>query len=224
MKKELVDPLEQEDCNISENLDTPFNKNAIELTADKKIELIQSRVKEILEILGLDTNDSGLSKTPYRVAKMWVTELFYGLSTENKPSISKFKKNYPYGEMIVCKNISTSSTCEHHLLPIIGKAHVAYIPKNNEVVGLSKINRIVDYFAKRPQVQERLTHQIVDEIKSILGTKDVACIVEAKHLCVNYRGIKDTTSSTVTSQFEGQFKQQTTKEEFLKAISLETEF
>ncbi len=220
----MIDTIDDEDCTICERLDTPFNTNAVELTPEKKIELIQPKVKEILEILGLDTNDSSLMKTPYRAAKMWVKELFYGLSIENEPSVSKFKKNYDYGEMIVSKNISIFSTCEHHLLPIIGKAHVAYFPKNNEVVGLSKINRIVDFYAKRPQVQERLTFQIVNKIKSVMQSEDVACVIEAKHLCVNYRGIRDANSSTVTNLFEGQFKQQTTKKEFLKSISLETEF
>ena len=125
--------------------------------------------------------------------------------------------------MLVEKNITLYSTCEHHLLPIVGKAHVAYI-SNGTVVGLSKMNRIVDYYAKRPQVQERLTIQIVKELQSVLNTKDVACVIDAKHLCVNSRGIKDIESSTVTSEFGGQFKTKETRREFLDYIQLNTKF
>ncbi|MCY4562470.1 MAG: GTP cyclohydrolase I FolE [Flavobacteriaceae bacterium] len=223
MKKELLEILEQGDSHYSENLETPFNDNPQKYTQSEKVELIQSKVKDILEILGLDTNDQSISGTPYRVAKMWVNELFYGLSHDRKPSVSKFDKSYDYQEMIIEKNITVYSTCEHHLLPIVGKAHLAYFSKK-QVLGLSKINRLVDFYAKRPQVQERLTTQIANEIKKTLNTKDVACLIEAKHLCVNSRGIKDINSSTITSQFYGAFKEQDKKVEFLQAISLETEF
>jgi len=223
LKKELLEILEQGDSHYSENLETPFNDNPQKYTQSEKVELIQSKVKDILEILGLDTNDQSISGTPYRVAKMWVNELFYGLSHDRKPSVSKFDKSYDYQEMIIEKNITVYSTCEHHLLPIVGKAHLAYFSKK-QVLGLSKINRLVDFYAKRPQVQERLTTQIANEIKKTLNTKDVACLIEAKHLCVNSRGIKDINSSTITSQFYGAFKEQDKKVEFLQAISLETEF
>ncbi len=154
---------------------------------------------------------------------MFVNEIFSGLDPKNKPNASTFNNKYKYGEMLVEKNITVYSTCEHHLLPIVGKAHVAYI-SNGTVVGLSKMNRIVDYFANRPQVQERLTIQIVRELQDVLETKDVACVIDAKHLCVNSRGIKDVASSTVTSEFGGKFKEKETKREFLDYIQLDTTF
>ena len=189
----------------------------------KKITLIQDDVKRILETLGMDLTDDSLKGTPLRVAKMFVKEIFGGLHPDRKPKASTFENKYQYGEMLVEKNITVYSTCEHHLLPIVGKAHVAYISKGN-VVGLSKMNRIVDYYAKRPQVQERLTLQIVEELQKVLGTEDVACVIDAKHLCVNSRGIRDIDSSTVTSEFGGQFKDKETKREFLDYIKLDTEF
>jgi GTP cyclohydrolase I len=176
-----------------------------------------------METLGLDLRDDSLKGTPFRVAKMFVNEIFGGLNPKNKPKASTFQNKYNYGEMLVEKNITLYSTCEHHLLPIVGKAHVAYI-SNGTVVGLSKMNRIVDYYAKRPQVQERLTIQIVKELQSVLNTKDVACVIDAKHLCVNSRGIKDIESSTVTSEFGGQFKNKETRREFLDYIQLNTKF
>ena len=154
---------------------------------------------------------------------MFVKEIFSGLSPENKPKASTFDNKYKYGEILVEKNITLYSTCEHHLLPIVGKAHVAYI-SNGNVVGLSKMNRIVQYYAQRPQVQERLTLQVVEELQKVLNTKDVACVIDAKHLCVNARGISDITSRTVTAEFGGVFKQQEKKQEFLDYIKLETEF
>ena len=178
---------------------------------------------EILNILGMDLTDDSLKGTPRRVAKMFVNEIFSGINPLNKPKSSTFENKYKYGEMLVEKNITLYSTCEHHLLPIFGKAHLAYI-SNGTVVGLSKMNRIVDYFAKRPQVQERLTLQIVEELKKILGTENVACVIDAKHLCVNSRGIRDITSSTVTAEFGGVFKEKQKKREFLDYIKLETEF
>ena len=166
---------------------------------------------------------TALQGTPKRVAKAFVNEIFSGLNPENRPKLSTFENNYKYGEMLVEKNIVLYTTCEHHLLPIIGRAHVAYISKGN-VIGLSKMNRIVDYFAKRPQVQERLTMQVVQALQEALGTQDVACVIDAKHLCVNSRGVRDIASSTVTSEFGGKFKEQDTKREFLDYINLETSF
>jgi len=189
----------------------------------KKIELIKEKVGEILHTLGMDLTDDSLKGTPKRVAKMFVKEIFSGLHPDNKPKASTFDNKYKYGEILVEKNITLYSTCEHHLLPIVGKAHVAYI-SNGTVVGLSKMNRIVQYYAQRPQVQERLTLQVVEELQKVLNTKDVACVIDAKHLCVNARGISDITSSTVTAEFGGVFKQQDKKQEFLDYIKIETEF
>jgi GTP cyclohydrolase I len=171
----------------------------------------------------MDLTDDSIKGTPNRVAKMFVKETFGGLNPDKKPKASIFANNYKYGEMLVEKNITLYSTCEHHLLPIIGKAHIAYI-SNGTVVGLSKMNRIVDYFAKRPQVQERLTMQIVQELQQVLGTEDVACVIDAKHLCVNSRGIRDIESSTVTSEYGGKFKEDSTRSEFLDYIKLDTKF
>ncbi len=197
--------------------------DAFSLNTDEKIEIIKDDVRHIMETLGLDLTDDSLSGTPNRVAKMFVKEIFGGLDPKRKPNASTFENKYKYGEMLVEKNITVYSTCEHHLLPIVGKAHVAYI-SNGTVVGLSKMNRIVDYFSKRPQVQERLTIQIVKELKKVLNTEDVACVIDAKHLCVNSRGIRDTESSTVTSEFGGKFKEQGTRREFLDYIKLDTQF
>ena len=170
----------------------------------------------------MDLTDDSLRGTPRRVAKMFVNEIFSGINPKNKPKMSTFENKYNYGEMLVEKNVTLYSTCEHHLLPIVGLAHVAYI-SNGTVVGLSKINRIVKYFAERPQVQERLTIQIVRELQKVLKTDNVACIIDAKHLCVNSRGIKDINSSTVTSEFGGKFKDDNFKREFLDYIKLESE-
>jgi GTP cyclohydrolase I len=171
----------------------------------------------------MDLEDDSIKGTPRRVAKAFVKEIFGGLNPENKPRLSTFDNNYKYGEMLVEKNITVYSTCEHHLLPIIGKAHVAYISKG-QVIGLSKMNRIVDYFAKRPQVQERLTMQVVQALQEALGTQDVACVIDAKHLCVNSRGIRDIQSSTVTSEFGGKFKENNVRREFLDYIKMDTDF
>ena len=171
----------------------------------------------------MDMTDDSLKGTPLRVAKMFVKETFGGLHPDHKPKASIFKNSYKYGEMLVEKNITLYSTCEHHLLPIVGKAHLAYI-SNGSVIGLSKMNRIVDYYAKRPQVQERLTLQIVKELQDVLKTQDVACVIDAKHLCVNSRGINDIASSTVTSEFGGLFNNEEKKREFLDYIKLDTKF
>jgi GTP cyclohydrolase I len=211
------------DDHFSSSAITPLLENAFDQSDDQKINIIQEHVKTILETLGMDLTDDSLKGTPLRVAKMYVNETFSGLHPDKKPKASTFKNSYKYGEMLVEKNITLYSTCEHHLLPIVGKAHVAYVSKGT-VVGLSKMNRIVDYYAKRPQVQERLTLQIVQELQAILGTKDVACVIDAKHLCVNSRGISDTASSTVTSEFGGIFSSEEKKREFLDYIKLDTTF
>ncbi|MEP0265528.1 GTP cyclohydrolase I FolE [Dokdonia sp.] len=202
---------------------TPLRDDAFELSDIEKIASIKKDVAHIMQTLGLDMTDDSLKGTPTRVAKMFVNEIFGGLHPDRKPKASTFDNNYKYGEMLVEKNIVVYSTCEHHLLPIVGRAHVAYI-SNGTVVGLSKMNRIVDYYAKRPQVQERLTMQIVQELQEALGTKDVACVIDAKHLCVNSRGIRDIESSTVTSEFGGKFKETETRREFLDYIKLDTNF
>ena len=211
------------DNHLSTSEDTPLRDDAFDLSDTEKIEIIEKRVADILYTLGMDMTDDSLKGTPNRVAKMYVSEIFSGLNPRNKPKASTFDNKYKYGEILVEKNITLYSTCEHHLLPIVGKAHIAYI-SNGNVVGLSKMNRIVQYYAQRPQVQERLTIQIVRELQNVLNTKDVACVIDAKHLCVNSRGIKDIESSTVTSEFGGQFKNKDVRREFLDYIKLETKF
>ncbi len=211
------------DNHIGTSSNTPLRADAFNLSKEEKIDIIKDDVRRIMETLGLDLSDDSLKGTPNRVAKMFVKEIFGGLDPNKKPKASTFENKYKYGEMLVEKNITLYSTCEHHLLPIVGRAHVAYI-SNGTVVGLSKMNRIVDYFAKRPQVQERLTIQIVEELQSVLNTKDVACVIDAKHLCVNSRGIRDIESSTVTSEFGGKFKEKDTRREFLDYINMETKF
>jgi GTP cyclohydrolase I len=208
---------------IASNDQTPLRKDAFEKTDEEKMELIKKDVEHILTTLGMDLTDDSLKGTPNRVAKMFVKELFGGLNPNKKPSSSTFENKYKYNEMLVEENITVYSTCEHHLLPIVGRAHVAYI-SNGTVVGLSKMNRIVDYYSKRPQVQERLTIQIVKELQKVLNTDDVACVIDAKHLCVNSRGIKDIESSTVTAEFGGKFKNEITRREFLEYLKLDTKF
>ena len=208
---------------VATSAETPIRADAFVISDDEKIELIKKDVEKILNTLGLDLTDDSLKGTPNRVAKMFVKEIFGGLNPAKKPSSSTFDNKYKYNEMLVEKNIVVYSTCEHHLLPIVGRAHVAYISKGT-VVGLSKMNRIVDYFSKRPQVQERLTIQIVQELQKVLGTDDVACVIDAKHLCVNSRGIRDIESSTVTAEFGGKFKDELTRKEFLNYIQLDTKF
>lgn len=223
LEKNLNKMDELGDDHIGTSCDTPLRKDAFELSDLEKIDLIKEDVKHIMETLGLDLTDDSLQGTPNRVAKMFVNEIFGGLHPDRKPKASTFDNKYKYGEMLVEKNITVYSTCEHHLLPIVGKAHVAYISSGN-VIGLSKMNRIVDYYAKRPQVQERLTIQIVKELQLALNTQDVACVIDAKHLCVNSRGIRDIDSSTVTSEFGGKFKEIAVKREFLNYIQMGTEF
>ncbi len=209
------------DNHVATSAQTPLRKDAFELSDAEKIVKIEESVQEILTTLGMDLTDDSLRGTPKRVAKAFVKELFSGLNPDNKPELSTFDNSYKYGEMLVEKNIVLYSTCEHHLLPIVGRAHVAYISKG-KVIGLSKMNRIVDHFAKRPQVQERLTMQVVQALQEALGTQDVACVIDAKHLCVNSRGIKDIESSTVTSEYGGAFKDKDVKKEFLEYIKLDT--
>lgn len=205
------------DEHIGTSHETPLREDAFDLDDDLKIELIQKHFKEIMQILGLDLSDDSLNGTPERVAKMYVKEIFAGLNPKNKPEIKLFENKYKYNQMLVEKDITIYSNCEHHFVPIIGKVHVAYI-SSGKVIGLSKINRIVQYFAKRPQVQERLTMQIGNELKSLLETHDVAVIVDAEHLCVSSRGIEDTSSSTVTSFYSGKFEGNDTKKEFLTYV------
>lgn len=207
------------DNHVATSVETPMRNDAFDLSDEKKIAAIEDKFRDIMEIMGLDLKDDSLQGTPHRVAKMFVKEIFYGLNPENKPKISVFENKFNYGEMLVEKNINMNSTCEHHFLPIVGKAHVAYI-SNGEVIGLSKINRIVDYFARRPQVQERLTVQIANELKNILKTDDVAIVIDAKHMCVSSRGIQDESSSTVTAEYSGKFKEKSVKDEFLKYLDL----
>ena len=208
---------------VATSAENPIRPDAFDISDEEKIVKIEKSVKDILHTLGMDLSDDSIQGTPKRVAKAFINEMFMGLNPKNKPKASTFDNNYNYGEMLVEKNIVLYSTCEHHLLPIIGRAHVAYI-SDGKVIGLSKMNRIVEYFSKRPQVQERLTMQIVQAMQEALGTKDVACVIDAKHLCVNSRGIKDIESSTVTSEFGGKFKEKETKKEFLQYLQMDTPF
>lgn len=199
--------------------DTPMRRDAFELSDEEKIVKIEKHFEEIMQTLGLDLTDDSLKGTPRRVAKMYVKEIFGGLDPKKAPSSSTFENKYKYNEMLVEKDITVYSTCEHHFLPIVGKAHVAYFSEG-KVIGLSKMNRIVDYYAKRPQVQERLTMQIVNHLQQYLGTEDVACIIDAKHLCVNSRGIRDIQSSTVTSEFGGRFKDPEVRKELMQYLQM----
>ena len=211
------------DDHVGSSAKTPLRSDAFDISDEEKRNRIEASVRDILHTLGMDLDDDSIKGTPRRVAKAFVNELFSGLNPANKPKLSTFDNNYKYGEMLVEKNIVVYSTCEHHLLPIVGRAHVAYI-SNGNVIGLSKMNRIVDYFAKRPQVQERLTMQVVQALQEAMGTEDVACVIDAKHLCVNSRGVRDIDSSTVTSEFGGKFKEKEVRAEFLEYIKMETKF
>ena len=196
---------------------TPMRDNAFELTDEEKIDGIEYHFREIMEILGLDLTDDSLQNTPKRVAKMFVKETFKGLNPANKPEVTLFENKYKYRQMLVERDIPLQSTCEHHFQPIIGKVHVAYI-SSGKVIGLSKINRIVEHFGRRPQVQERLTVQIAEELRRVLQTNDVAVYVDAKHMCVEARGVEHHGCSTVTSAYHGKFLNEQTKAEFLHAI------
>jgi len=216
---EVVNFEEQGDQHILTSLDTPMRDDAFLLSSEEKKKIIEHHFEKIMLTLGLDLTDDSLKGTPHRVAKMYIEEIFSGLDISNKPKISLFENKYSYNEMLVEKNITFFSNCEHHFVPIYGKAHIAYI-SSGKVIGLSKLNRIVKYFSKRPQVQERLTNQIASELQEILETKDVAVIIDAEHLCVSSRGVEDVNSSTVSSFYGGKFKADATKNEFLKYLRL----
>ncbi|MDO5968266.1 GTP cyclohydrolase I FolE [Flavivirga aquimarina] len=206
------------DNHFSSSIKTPLRADAFEKSDDEKIKSIAHHFEKIMQEMGLDLTDDSLSGTPYRVAKMYIKELFYGLNPINKPKLSTFENKYGYKKMLIEQNITIDSACEHHFLPIIGHAHVAYVPKN-KVIGLSKINRLVDYYARRPQVQERLVLQILNDLQDVLETKDVIVSVTAKHLCVSSRGIKDQSSFTTTLEYGGCFTEIATRNEFLKVIA-----
>ena len=201
----------------SKGIETPMHDHAFDLSDEEKIEQISTHFQSIMEILGLDLEDDSLKDTPNRVAKMYVEEIFCGLNPKNKPTVSVFDNTYQYEDVLIEKDILVQSCCEHHFLPFTGKAHVAYIP-TDKVVGLSKINRVVDYYSRRPQVQERLTLQIADDLKKVLKTDDVAVYIESKHMCVAMRGIKDDSSTTITSTFHGKLKKKEFKQQFLRMI------
>jgi len=199
--------------------DTPLRPDAFELNDQQKIKIIATHFKQILHTLGLNLEDDSLKDTPMRVAHMYVKEIFGGLNPANQPAVTLFDNKYQYNEMLVEKDITLYSYCEHHLVPIVGKAHVAYIAQG-KVIGLSKINRLVQYYAKRPQVQERLTNQIAEGLKSALGTEDIAVVIDAAHLCVSSRGVRDNNSTTITSHFSGKFREEKTKMEFLSILGI----
>ena len=188
---------------MSVGVETPVIDNG--LTRKEKIDLIQRNFNEIATTLGLDLNDDSLTDTPKRVAKMYVNEIFWGLDYAAFPKVTVVDNKMQYNEMVVEKGISVQSYCEHHFVNIDGLATVAYIP-NNKVLGLSKMNRVVEYFSRRPQIQERLTEQIYHALSFILETDNVALTIDAKHFCVKSRGVEDTECSTVTSRLGGNFK------------------
>ena len=206
------------DMHMAAAADTPLHAQAFELTDTEKIERIASHFAKIMDILGLDLHDDSLRGTPRRVAKMYVNEIFRGLNPQHKPAVTTFENRYQYRRLVVERNIPLQSTCEHHFQPIFGIVHIAYIP-NGRVVGLSKLNRIADYYARRPQVQERLTMQIANELKQVLHTDDVAVYVDARHMCVQARGVEHHGASTITAEYSGKFLTEATKQEFLMAIS-----
>ncbi len=208
---------EMGDMHAATSVDTPMRADAFDRSDEEKMEIISQHFREIMETLGLDLNDDSLNGTPRRVAKMFVKEIFGGLNPESKPAISLFENKFGYRQMLVEKGIQVQSFCEHHFLPIYGKCHIGYIA-NGKVIGLSKLNRIVEHFARRPQVQERLTVQIADELKRVLKTEDVAVYMDAKHMCVEMRGIKHTQCSTVTTEYSGRFLNENVRAEFLKTI------
>jgi len=215
-----IKPIDEEfdDDHVLSSWETPVRTDAFALSDDQKVEKIEGHFREIMTILGLDLNDDSLSGTPRRVAKMYVKEVFSGLNPKNRPHARLFDNKYNYNQMLVEKDITFYSHCEHHFVPIYGKAHVAYF-SSGKVIGLSKINRIVQYYSKRPQVQERLTVQIGKEIERALNTKDVGVVVDANHMCVASRGVGDTNSKTGTAYFTGKFLDENIKREFLNYIN-----
>jgi GTP cyclohydrolase I len=221
MKVRPIKPFDDADAeeeHIMGSWDTPLREDAFELSDEEKIEKIEKHFEQIMTTLGLDLTDDSLKGTPKRVAKMYVKEVFSGLNPKNRPQARLFENKYNYDQMLVEKDITFYSHCEHHFVPIYGKAHVAYFSAG-KVIGLSKINRIVQYYAKRPQVQERLTVQIGKEIERVLKTEDVAVVVDANHMCVASRGVGDTNSKTGTAYFTGKFKDENIKREFLNYIN-----
>lgn len=207
------------DLHLYSAADTPLHEQAFALSDEEKVERISAHFARIMDLLGLDLADDSLRGTPRRVAKMYVNEIFRGLNPDNKPALTTFDNKYQYRRLVVERNIPLQSTCEHHFQPIFGVAHVAYIPKDR-VIGLSKLNRIVDYFARRPQVQERLTIQIAEELKRALGAEDVAVYIDARHMCVQARGVEHHGASTITAEYAGKFLNDATKREFLHAIGM----
>jgi GTP cyclohydrolase I len=206
------------DAHLPADLHTPLRPDAFALTDEEKIAGITEHFREIMQLLGLDLTDDSLAGTPRRVAKMYVQEWFRGMNPEHRPDVRLFANRYQYGQMLLERDITLFSCCEHHFVPIIGKAHVAYLPGDN-VVGLSKLNRVVQYYARRPQVQERLTRQIAEELKQTLYTDNVAVLIEADHLCVMSRGVNDTSSSTITAEYGGVFNTDATlRAEFLRLL------
>lgn len=216
MNKEQIQILG--DNHIATSVNTPLRPDAFVKSDNQKIKTIERYFALIMEELGLDLTDDSLSGTPHRVAKMYVKELFYGLNPENKPGISTFENKYGYNKMLIEQNITIDSACEHHFLPITGHAHIGYFPKER-VIGLSKINRLVDYYAHRPQVQERLSLQILRSLQDILKTDDVIVMIIAKHLCVSSRGIKDKASYTTSIEYSGCYGEQANREEFLRIVN-----
>ena len=211
---------EMGDQHVMTTIETPMRADAFLLSDDEKIAQIEDKFRDIMNIMGMDLTDDSLQGTPHRVAKMYIKEIFSGLNPANKPAVKLFENKYQYKEMLVERNITFYSNCEHHFVPIIGKAHVAYI-SGGQVIGLSKLNRIVQFFAKRPQVQERLTIQIAEELKRVMETEDVAVLIDAVHLCVSSRGVQDFNSATVTSSYSGAFNNEATRNEFLKYVNLD---
>ena len=211
---------EMGDQHVMTAIETPMRADAFLLSDDEKIAQIEDKFRDIMNIMGMDLTDDSLQGTPHRVAKMYIKEIFSGLNPANKPAVKLFENKYQYKEMLVERNITFYSNCEHHFVPIIGKAHVAYI-SGGKVIGLSKLNRIVQFFAKRPQVQERLTIQIAEELKRVMETEDVAVLIDAVHLCVSSRGVQDFNSATVTSSYSGAFNNEATRNEFLKYVNLD---
>ena len=210
---------EMGDQHKASSVETPLRADAFEKTDEEKIVAIEPHFRAIMEILGMDLRDDSLRGTPLRVAKMYVKELFQGLNPANMPSMTLFENKFQYNEMLVEKNINFYTNCEHHFVPFFGKAHVAYI-SSGKVIGLSKLNRLVEYFSKRPQVQERLTMQVGKALQTVLQTQDVAVMMDAKHLCVSSRGVKDDSSNTITTFFGGKFQDEKTKMEFLQYVDI----
>jgi GTP cyclohydrolase I len=215
-----IDPVSDDlaDDHVGSSSETPLRPDAFDLEDDVKIERIEKHFREIMHILGLDLTDDSLNGTPHRVAKMYVREVFSGLNPKNRPNARLFENKYKYDQMLVEKDITFYSHCEHHFVPIYGKVHVSYF-SSGKVIGLSKINRIVQYYAKRPQVQERLTVQIGKEMSRILHTDDVGVVIDANHMCVASRGVGDTNSKTGTAYFSGKFRDENIKREFLNYIN-----